>query len=1078
MKEEQVELLVKEEGSQASEKVPKRERKATDCKHDGETAMDLVQEEDGNEVRQLVGASAFSPSASSAAACTDINSIVEKHLGDFSSEIQLLLQEESTHYNLPQYPHSTSVTAAATPQRTLSYASVSQFSQYVSFYNPCPSVQDYVDSLKDSINSVITECDDSWRQHNPEHSRADAVLANTVSAFVASVRAANTGRDDEAAAFCDELSAADGGSAATQRPSRGSEAWLPGTANYRNPPDSHVSLSVPTSSSGSLYEPADTSVLCPPPSTSPHSQWMPQQSHTGEISRTITQNVSQTQENGATRTVLCTAAADGGGKLPAKSIIVTLPGLGGSSDPLGEASHPSEPVSSSSPGSVPNPSVGTAPPATALSSLISQLQPDVFNSLVEIIKEVKKNSLQFYIHCTEPGDEVTKDIRELLLKQGNVEQSPVTFLSQEDPDNRLLVIIKNKDIAGHVHKIPGLVSLKQHSSVVFVGIDTLDDIRNNSYNELFVAGGCIVSDELVLNPDYITHERLAALLMFLEQHSSLESVWRWKIHCKTHKKLKEQARFRRDAASLLDLLSAYQKRQIVEFLPYHHCDMMNHQSPDLDCLIELQGRYTQYRHTIFLTEHHYEKFTAYSSGGIIVAGIDEILHNFSRLVGCHDIKAKQPIIDDMLSPKGAKGVRGQLSHGDCVSGPECSPSIFPEHSLSSVSQLQQLPQPSSGFPSSLPHPSDQLVPDASCKDGVPLHSDADCEVLRQAILQLRAERQAQLQQLQQQQQQLESQAELSINPVKSFLHSLTPPPGQGGPAETLQLTPGRKAVAATLESIHSDLQPELSSRREDREEPPAEEWRRGRGGEPGEQRGSTPVRVAGSQAGNQAPRSNDTPAFLSNQSAAAVTALSSQTHGETDQHGEPVFAKADASSTPSCSTTTCPIEGDRSSETQTGYEQPITGEAAPPGNSKVTGSITTVTNQESVPNPAAPQLQQIQQHVSEQQAPSHPQYLPHSHQQRGVGLLHPHLPRVHSQPFHRAPMLGPLSALGGIRGLLGQPPLWPGGLGAAGAVPLVWGFQQAAVDFTGPSLLGGYPSPAAQGGFRYRGGQRGGFNGM
>lgn len=60
-------------------------------------------------------------------------------------------------------------------------------------------------------------------------------------------------------------------------------------------------------------------------------------------------------------------------------------------------------------------------------------------------------------------------------------------------------------------------------------------------------------------------------------------------------------RFRRDAANLLDVLSAYQKRQIVEFLPYHHCDMMNHRSPDLDCLMELQARYTQYRHTVFLT---------------------------------------------------------------------------------------------------------------------------------------------------------------------------------------------------------------------------------------------------------------------------------------------------------------------------------------------------------------------------------------------------------------------------------------------------------------------------------------------
>lgn len=49
------------------------------------------------------------------------------------------------------------------------------------------------------------------------------------------------------------------------------------------------------------------------------------------------------------------------------------------------------------------------------------------------------------------------------------------------------------------------MSLKRHPNVVFVGIDTLDDIMNNSYNELFVSGGCIISDELVLNPDFITH---------------------------------------------------------------------------------------------------------------------------------------------------------------------------------------------------------------------------------------------------------------------------------------------------------------------------------------------------------------------------------------------------------------------------------------------------------------------------------------------------------------------------------------------------------------------------------------------
>lgn len=35
-----------------------------------------------------------------------------------------------------------------------------------------------------------------------------------------------------------------------------------------------------------------------------------------------------------------------------------------------------------------------------------------------------------------------------------MEQSPVAFLNQENSDSRLLVIIKNKDIAGHLHKVP------------------------------------------------------------------------------------------------------------------------------------------------------------------------------------------------------------------------------------------------------------------------------------------------------------------------------------------------------------------------------------------------------------------------------------------------------------------------------------------------------------------------------------------------------------------------------------------------------------------------------------------------
>lgn len=169
------------------------------------------------------------------------------------------------------------------------------------------------------------------------------------------------------------------------------------------------------------------------------------------------------------------------------------------------------------------------------------------------------------------------------------------------------------------------------------------------------------------------------------------------------------------------------------------------------------------------------------------------------------------------------------------------------------------------------------------------------------------------------------------------------------------------------------------------------------------------------------------------------------------------------------------------------------GDGATPGTStasgaKVTGSITMVTGHEDHPNPARPRLQQIQQpqqylqQLNNQQqqlqpSPSHPQQPPHSQQQNwGTGLLQtPLLPRLPSQPFSAGPMLRPLTALGGTRGLLGPTPVWPGGLGPASAAALVWGFQQTG---TGPALLGVYHNPAGQGSNRYRGGQRGGFNGI
>ncbi|KAM3618357.1 uncharacterized protein V6R79_019606 [Siganus canaliculatus] len=268
-------------------------------------------------------------------------------------------------------------------------------------------------------------------------------------------------------------------------------------------------------------------------------------------------------------------------------------------------------------------------------SLIGQLKPEVFSSLVEIFKDVTKNTVKFYIYSGDEGEESTicKEIKEYLKSLGNSECSPQTFLENSGSLDKLLIIIQNEDIAAHVHKIPALVSLKKLPSVSFAGVDSLDDVKNHTYNELFVSGGFIVSDEFVLNPDLITQDRLHGLLKFLETQSTPEHPWQWKVHCKSQKKLKELGRLNTNAMGLLNLLTAYQKKHLVEFLPYHECDTQSRQAPDLDCLIKLQAQHTQQRHLIFLTERPFEMFLQYSRNGIVIGSIDDVMSGFHSLIG-------------------------------------------------------------------------------------------------------------------------------------------------------------------------------------------------------------------------------------------------------------------------------------------------------------------------------------------------------------------------------------------------------------------------------------------------------------
>uniref|UniRef100_A0A8C3RIF0 Transcription activation suppressor n=1 Tax=Cyanoderma ruficeps TaxID=181631 RepID=A0A8C3RIF0_9PASS len=283
----------------------------------------------------------------------------------------------------------------------------------------------------------------------------------------------------------------------------------------------------------------------------------------------------------------------------------------------------------------------------ALSDFINRLNPEVFSCLipdvlnfVEIIKDVQKNAVKFYIH-EEEESVLCREIKEYLRKLGNTECHPEQFLQRRDYFDKLLIIIQNEDIASLIHKIPGLVTLKGLSCVSFAGVDSLDDVKNHTYNELFVSGGFVVSDESVLNPESITTDKLKQFLTFLEDLNTTDGKWQWKVHCKIQKKLKELGRMNANALNLLTLLNTYQKKHLVEILSYHNCDSQTRNAPELDCLIRLQAQNIQQRHVVFLTEKNLKTHSSYVDNGIVVAAFDDFMYNFKNLLGRHNSATEQ-----------------------------------------------------------------------------------------------------------------------------------------------------------------------------------------------------------------------------------------------------------------------------------------------------------------------------------------------------------------------------------------------------------------------------------------------------
>ncbi|XP_072922583.1 uncharacterized protein [Hemitrygon akajei] len=261
-------------------------------------------------------------------------------------------------------------------------------------------------------------------------------------------------------------------------------------------------------------------------------------------------------------------------------------------------------------------------------SFLTSVSNSFHQSLNEVVKESWKASCKFYV-CETNSDPFFKEVKDFLKKEGHVEIS-LSDLSMIQPHHsgKVLVIIRNEDIAMHLHQIPYLVKLKRMQCVQFAGVDSPRDIKDQTFQELFSSGGFIVSDGTVL--DKVTPEYLQQISAVLEK-LDFKSKWKWMVHFRELKRLKEMTREESAARRKISLLNQKVEENIVEFLPFHGCDSKSQTKPDyLSCLKKLQVQRISSRFAVFLSGKPENK-EIFTQNGIIVLDINNFTKELRNL---------------------------------------------------------------------------------------------------------------------------------------------------------------------------------------------------------------------------------------------------------------------------------------------------------------------------------------------------------------------------------------------------------------------------------------------------------------
>uniref|UniRef100_A0A4W5PBX3 Uncharacterized protein n=1 Tax=Hucho hucho TaxID=62062 RepID=A0A4W5PBX3_9TELE len=232
-----------------------------------------------------------------------------------------------------------------------------------------------------------------------------------------------------------------------------------------------------------------------------------------------------------------------------------------------------------------------------------QMKEDMYDSLHDhlnsVVRQSCKNKFRFYILVTS-SDPFFRETKELLEAEGHIAVEQSQFcLGKDSPSCPLHIILRNEDIAEHICEVPHLLELKKSQNVLFAGIDRPDDIVNLTHQELFGKGGFVVFEGAALHT--LSLSNMKKMSGFLEGLSK-KGKWKWLLHYRDSRKLKENARSSAEAQGKKIFMDVCQEAGMVEVLPYHECDVISRERPNyLHCLVRLQVQNVSARLPVFIT---------------------------------------------------------------------------------------------------------------------------------------------------------------------------------------------------------------------------------------------------------------------------------------------------------------------------------------------------------------------------------------------------------------------------------------------------------------------------------------------